>query len=54
MSDKNFKIIFELYRKNNPNARLFKFEKYHVLLINGIKKVFMNQALCIRYLERSL
>ena len=54
MTSRSFKIIFELYRKNNPNARLFKFEKYHILLTNGLKKVFTNQALCIKYLERSL
>ena len=54
MSNKSFKIIFELFRKQYPTARLYNFERYYVLTINNFKTVFESQTLCVKYLERRI
>ena len=54
MTYKKLKIIFELYRSKYTSVKLMQFEKYYVLTVDGIKKVFTSQSLLLIYLERGL
>jgi len=54
MTYKKLRRIFNLYRVNYKSVKLMQFERYYVLTVDGIKKIFRNQTLLLIYLERGL